>query len=546
MKRRRIMLKNVWKKAVSLGTAAVLAASLAGCGAADTSGGTGTAGSESEAGAGSTEQTVQQEEPAEETGEAVTLKAFTMGNEPASGMDTFYEQLDALTVKDLGIKVRFDFIPWGDEKNKINLNIASGEYDLYVGGNFSDYKVMATKNAFLDLKPLLSEVPDLVAHYSVVSDKTLESCEIGGKLYGIPQFGKATDSVAANEGFMYREDLRKSWGLPEINSLETMEQYMYKAKDEYPESSVVMDSRIWSCVWNILAAGKYLELDSYMNTPYTVVSIDDPYTVLDRTQTPEYKTMLEYMEKWYKDGIIDHDILASSANEGSKISELVKADKKVTTTNSPAWSLTATVNEISKTHPEWEMGWFDYGFGKAPVYLPSVSNSTCISINPKCKEPVKALQFIEKAHTDQAYYDLLRWGVEGENYNREEGKITTAGIDAANIKPSWTGLVDGYMEEEVPSQNAYWQEQMDATRVTPEEFSPLDGFIFDASALSSETAALESVKAQYMTPLLCGVTQDREGDYENVLAQLEKAGIRKYIDEMQRQLTAFKEKKEAN
>ena len=43
---------------------------------------------------------------------------------------------------------------------------------------------------------------------------------------------------------MYREDLRKSWGLPEINSLETMEQYMYKAKDEYPESSVVMDSRI--------------------------------------------------------------------------------------------------------------------------------------------------------------------------------------------------------------------------------------------------------------------------------------------------------------
>ena len=209
MKRRMITVKNVWKKAGALGTAAVLAASLAGCGTADTSGGAGTAGGESAADAGSTEQTVQQEQSAEESGEAVTLKAFTMGNEPASGMDTFYEQLDALTVKDLGIKVRFDFIPWGDEKNKINLNIASGEYDLYVGGNFSDYKVMATKNAFLDLKPLLSEVPDLVAHYSVVSDRTLESCEIGGKLYGIPQFGKATDSVAANEGFMYREDLRK-------------------------------------------------------------------------------------------------------------------------------------------------------------------------------------------------------------------------------------------------------------------------------------------------------------------------------------------------
>lgn len=136
--------------------------------------------------------------------------------------------------------------------------------------------------------------------------------------------------------------------------------------------------------------------------------------------------------------------------------------------------------------------------------------------------------------------------MEGENYNRQDGNITTAGIEASNVKPSWTGLVDGYMETEVPSENAYWQEQMDATRVTPEEFSPLDGFIFDASSLSSETAALESVKAQYMTPLLCGVTQDMDGDYENVLAQLKKAGIEKYIAEMQQQLTAFQEKKAAD
>ena len=136
--------------------------------------------------------------------------------------------------------------------------------------------------------------------------------------------------------------------------------------------------------------------------------------------------------------------------------------------------------------------------------------------------------------------------MEGENYNRQDGNITTAGIEASNVKPSWTGLVDGYMETEVPSENAYWQEQMDATRVTPEEFSPLDGFIFDASSLSSETAALESVKAQYMTPLLCGVTQDMDGDYENVLAQLKKAGIEKYISEMQQQLTAFQEKKAAD
>lgn len=101
------------------------------------------------------------------------------------------------------------------------------------------------------------------------------------------------------------------------------------------------------------------------------------------------------------------------------------------------------------------------------------------------------------------------------------------------------------MEEEVPSANAYWQEQMDATRVTPEEYSPLDGFVYNLTNLSTETAALESVRAQYMTPLLCGVTQDLEADFANVQAQLDKAGIDNYIAEMQAQLTAFKETKAA-
>ena len=69
----------------------------------------------------------------------VQLKGITMGREPASGMDRFYQQLDALTIKDLGATIRFDFIPWGDEKNQISRAIASKEYDLYVGGAWSDF-----------------------------------------------------------------------------------------------------------------------------------------------------------------------------------------------------------------------------------------------------------------------------------------------------------------------------------------------------------------------------------------------------------------------
>lgn len=480
--------------------------------------------------------------------EIVRLKAFTMGAAPASGLDNFYKQLDELTQKDLGCTVRFDYIAWGDEKNKINLAIASGDYDLYVGGSFSDYKTTATKNAFLDLKPLLKDVPELVKHYSVVSSKTLETCEINGKLYGIPQFSKAAPNTG-NEGFVYREDLRKQWGLPEINSLAAMEQYMYRAKQDpkYKDAALITDNRFWTSLWFMIAGDKYMAVDNNNLDKYAVAAYDDPYTVVNLLDTPEYKKVLEYAVKWYKDGIVDHDILAASTNTTAKAAELFKADKKPCETNSPRWSIEGSiVAPVYKAHPEWELGWYEYITPNAPAYLPSVTNATAISINANSKNPLVALKFIEKAHTDQKYYDLLRFGVLDENYKIVDGVITTAGIDSKNIKPSWSGLVDGYMEVSAKSSDPRWEaitEKMKKTYPMPKEFSPLDGFSFNSSSLSAEVAAIETVRTQFMVPLQNGLLKDIDGELAKAKDKLKAAGQEKYMAELQKQLKEFAAKK---
>jgi putative aldouronate transport system substrate-binding protein len=479
--------------------------------------------------------------------EIVQLKAFTMGKAPQSGLDNFYKQLDELTTKDLGATVRFDYIPWGDEKNKINLAIASNEYDLYIGGGFSDYKVMATKNAFYDLTPLLKEVPELVKHYSVVSDKTLSMHAIDGKLYGIPQFSKA--GGYGGEGFLYREDLRKAWGLPEINSLETVEKYLYRAKQDakYKDAALVTDQRIWTSLWYMIAGDKYI--CDFMNNekPFAVVSYEDPYKVVSVVDTPEYKKVLEYAQKWYKDGIIDHDILAAKANETAKSAELIKADKKPAETNSPRWSIEGSIIAPTyKAHPEWEMGWYDYLYGKGTPFLPGVTNATAISINAKSKNPLVALKFIEKAHTNQKYYDLLRFGVLDENYKLVDGVPSTVGIDPNNVKPSWTGLPDGYMEKPAKSADPRWQADADKKEAAGKkatDYSPLEGFTFNTSELSAETAALETVRTQYMIPLQTGVSKDVNADLAKIKEKLKAAGLDKYISALQKQLDAFKAKK---
>ena len=89
---------TLWKKAVALGLTAVMLGSMVGCGSEE---------APAQATGSSTEPSAETaagetgEETAASDEEVITLKGFTMGNEPASGMDTFYEQLDALTVEDL-------------------------------------------------------------------------------------------------------------------------------------------------------------------------------------------------------------------------------------------------------------------------------------------------------------------------------------------------------------------------------------------------------------------------------------------------------------
>jgi len=517
--------KNLLKKAIGSALVATMAMSMVACG------------SKTKTATNTTTDT---------TKEVVTLKAFTLGKAPTTGLDNFYKQLDALTVKDLGAKVRFDYIAWGDEKNKINLAIASGEYDLYSGGGFSDYKGTATKNAFLDLKPLLKDVPDLVEHYTQASDKTLSYAELSGKLFGIPQLGKVDGGDTGSEGLVYRKDLLKEWGLDEVTNLDTMEKYLYKAKDDarYKATPVITDNRIWTSLFYMIAGGKYMEISGISENPYAVVSYADPYTVVNFLDTPEYKKILEYASKWYKDGIINHDILAASANETAKSAELLKANKKVAETNSPRWSIeTSIVAPIFKANPTWELGWFDYkDTNGSPAYLPGISNNSVISISAKSKNAATALKFIEKAHTDQTYYNLLKFGVLDENYKIVDGIPSTVGIDENSVKPSWTALPDGYMEKATLSADPKWEaitQKMKTGNPTPKEYSPLEGFSFDKTELSAESAALETVKTQYMLPLQCGVTKNIDTDLVNVKAKLKGAGLDKYMAALQKQLTDF-------
>lgn len=477
---------------------------------------------------------------AQEPAQIVELKALTMGTEPASGMANFYKQLDELTKKDLGATVRFTFIPWGDEKNQISRAIVAKEYDIYVGGAWSDFKNFSAKNAFADLKPLLSQTPKLVEHYKGVFDRV----SINGKLYGIPQYGKPG---AGSYGFFYREDLRKQWGLPEIKDLDTVEKYLYKAKQEFPDTPMINDKSVLDNVFRMIAGSKYYEV----NNLFTVAAVSDPYKVMPIYETPEFKQAVAVVKKWYDDGIIARDVLSGQSNETSKTLEFMKANKKPLEYSNHFGAISSGyITQLKAVNKDWEFGWLDYIFDVNPStqFMPkhSVDKTSMISVGAHSKYVETALKFIEKAHTDRTYYDLLQYGVKDENYKLNGESVTYDGIDPKNKKPGWTALNDGYMNREEKYSDD-WQKIYDKLQIEGSKLAekngldPYENLVIDTSDIVGEMANIETIKTQYWTPLAVGmVKKSQEADLETLKEQLKGAGFDKYMAALQKGLDDLK------
>lgn len=475
----------------------------------------------------------------------VNFRAITLGNMPEGGMDEIYRQLDALTIPELNCTLRFEFIPWGNERRQLNIVTASGEYDFIPGGVFSDYRTLVYKNAFLDMNQYLDAVPALAEHYAYFDENALKKCEINGGLYGLPQFGQG-GIASAGEGFFYREDLRREWGLEEVCDLESMEAYLYRAKQDerYRDTPLVTDNRVWSSLWLLLTKGKYQEVNSSLETPFVVVEAENPYKALNRMETPEFKEVLSYIWKWKRDGILDSDMLSRSDNEGELGRQLILEDQKPCETNNPIWSInTHWIPALYERHPEWEFNFYPYLAQYDTYYVGSLAGASVISISAKVTEPELAMKLLEKIHTDIRYYSLVAYGVEGSNYNLVDGKISMDGINSQN-RFAWTAVMDDVMSYEAVPVNKKWDEEVylalpdwntEPGKTVKDD--PLDGFSFVLSG--REQTAVERVWLQYFQPLVCGYGEDYLEALDAANQRLYEAGFDRYLEAIQAQLDNY-------
>ncbi len=173
-----------------------------------------------------------------------------------------------------------------------------------------------------------------------------------------------------------------------------------------------------------------------------------------------------------------------------------------------------------------------------------------ISVSSKTLYPEKAVKLLEKIHTDQRYYDLLRYGVKGVHYNLTDGLLDFRDISTANIF-GWTPITDSMLgrdtlyfsekwHEEINVPYNRWQDEITSQAV----MDPLGNFSMNLSDLDEVTAAMEQVRLHYFQPILCGYYDDPQQALQEANEMLYQAGFSEYFESIQQQVTDYFTEKE--
>ena len=435
---------------------------------------------------------------------------------PARDYEEVLEQVNGKLDNDLNATLTVNWIGWGDFGTKYPLILASGEpADLIYASTWTNYYSEAAKGAFLPLEDLLPIYAPQT--YAQITPDFMKQSTTGGHLYGVP----AAFYQIGMMGYIVRGDLMKQYGMKSIDSIYDYGVFMDHVKNNNPEiepgdymsTSDALDS-YYAFAQDLLAIEHPFYIDLNADKP-TVVNFYDLPGLIDH-----FKMMKEWGDKGYWSKTVLSDKEENKFRDGKAASRLHNQD---------SWK------SIWLTHPEYEAQFY---FGR-PYAFKTAAMQDGMAVPAAAKNPERALMFLELLRNDEAYYDLMTYGIEGKHW-----KINDAGellaLDTDGFAPegycSW-----GFKDPKFFKPPVGLPPNLDEVTAALEVMStdnPYTLYYADYEPIKSERAAIFSVWQQYGLPLAYGYV-DVENGLATVRDKLNAAGASVMQAELQKQLEAF-------
>ena len=325
-----------------------------------------------------------------------------------------------------------------------------------VVGKDATFLQAAEEGLFWDLAPYIDEYDNL----STIPQATRENASHNGKMYGIPR-----SRTLARNGIGYRVDWLNNLGLAEPTTLEAFYDMMYAFTYNDPDGNGVDDTvglflDSWTGVYDIIM--------TWFGVP-NVWGIDENGDLIHKSQTPEYKTALAEIRKWYADGVINNgsngipdfrEVAAGKArNEGLRTQlggvyvqvlddarkvQTYFEDQGITTPDEIIFTLQAAV---------------DTGLGTLCLPTTGMNNMIAISTKTiKTEDQLKRVLQMMNDINDGECMNLIEYGWQDVTYGLDENgyvslwlngpELEAAGVSTSTYRNGFNQIIPYFTAEE--------------------------------------------------------------------------------------------------
>lgn len=496
------------RKAMSLVLGSLLlTASLAGCGKGDAGN---AQDSQSSASLQNSEQEFVSSQEESQTGgqdteELVELTWILQTGSP-DGLDVWLEKANEYLAEQIGVKLNLEF--YNKEQISTIRQSNSGFDIVFTEGNvfYEEQKI----GVYADIAPYLETVGKEM--YDAFPAALWDAVNIDGGIYAVPVYKDISQSFF----FFWDADVCETYDVDytQFNSLQSpgLTEALLKIKEGTGERSVPLGGGEPQGV----VETKYDNLNlcnvlgvAYGDSQGKVVSVFEQEDVL---------ADLRVLREWYEKGIINSDANVTDNIPEYRVFRMIQA-----------WpSFATSLSRLTECNVECTQ------WGNTVM-----SNSTitaCLNtVSSNCKNPEKAVEFLNFVNTDTKFRDMLKYGIEGETFQyNDQGTVTMLDSDT---KWSMPNFMVGNFFVNTPQDTE--GEQMTEIKQQNERavVSIGIGLVIDRSGFEDELANCNEIYNRYSRDLMTGAA-DPETVVPQMLEELKSAGLDTIIEQVQAQVDA--------
>ncbi|MDR1257442.1 MAG: ABC transporter substrate-binding protein [Spirochaetaceae bacterium] len=453
------------------------------------------------------------------------IKMYLLGDIP-NDLNTVWTEINKKIGEKINATVELSFLSWAEHAQKYSLLFSGGEdFDLiFTASSWAHYETTAAMGGFhaLDDNFISKYAPGIKA---VVPQAAWDQAKINGRIYMIPQYQNEFNG----DIYAIRGDLMRKYGYSDLTTLPQVIEFFTKVAADQAATGISPRGNISSgMLYEYFQVDGYTVLGGSISELFLYHTQDasdvKPMYLLD---WPKFEQYCNDMKRFYELGFWSKDSLASADQRQDGLLRGTSA--------SMSWNLGSCLTyavQANTTHPDWDVNLIDYN--ALPKTVASYINNG-VAINAASRKKERAMMALDLLYTDKEIHDMAVYGIPGVHWepvgDKEYTRLPRSSDFGSYCTWGWNNMTltrEEYVPNPMPVQIK--AEELEATwnrNIKPAH--PLDSISIDKSGITSEVAMVESIIAQYYTPLLSGMAGDVPQAIAALKQQLTLAGIDKII-----------------